>query len=379
MNIGYIQDIFPKTSETFVYNEIIGLKKTNTIKIFSVEREEGLPTKEFDVVYFKRRFLKEGKDTLKASLSGELLGKSAQEHHFHMIADYHSKSSENMEILHRHFATNSIIYYLGKKLKVPYTLTTHAWDIFAKDRYAHLDVILKEAAKIITISNYNKEYLNKNYGLDDREIEVVRMGVDLDRFSPLKEEHNGTRLLSVGRLIEKKGFEYGIRAVKLLAKKYPDIEYTIVGEGPERSKLQSLINELKLGNYVRLVGKIPNKELIDEYRKARLFILPCIRAGDGDMDGIPVVLMEAMAMEKTVISTKISGIPELIGHKENGMLVDQKDPKALAEAIDEILSGKVNAQDMGANGRRTIKERFNLDKQVKQMSRIFKEALSGDV
>lgn len=377
MNIGYLQDIFPKTSETFVYNEIKGLKKANDIKIFAIEREEGLPTEGYDVIYFKRSLLKAGTGALKAGLSGELLEKSAKEPYFHMIADYFSEFSKSVEILHRHFATNSIVYYLAKKLKVPYTLTTHAWDIFSQERYAQLDIILKKAAKVITISEYNKEYLRKNIGLGEEHIEVVRMGIDPERFSPLEDEHDSARVLSVGRLVEKKGFEYGIRAIKILTKKYPDINYTIVGDGPKKFELKGLIEELKLENNVRIAGKMPNETLLEEYKNANVVILPCVVAGDGDMDGIPVVLMEAMAMEKPVISTRISGIPELISHGEDGLLVEQRDPSALAKAIDGIFSGKYNAKDLGANGRRTITESYSLDRQVKRMSKLFEEVLSG--
>ncbi len=378
MNIGYLSDIFPKLSETFVYNEIMGLKKNNVISVFSVESEGDLPLENIDVVYFKRRMLREGKGSLKAGLSGELLGKSPREHHFHMVANYFFQFSKNVELLHRHFPTNSIVYYLANKLKVPYTITTHAWDIFSNERYSHLDVLFKEAARVITISEFNKGYLTKNFGLDEKKIEVVRMGIDPGRFASLGNAGDRRRILSVGRLVEKKGLEYGIKAVKHLVPKYPEIEYTIIGSGPEEPKLRSLINELDLKDKVRIIGGATEKELLEEYKSAGIFILPCVHAQDNDMDGIPVVLMEAMAMEKVVISTRISGIPELISHGKTGLLVNPRDPKGLASAVEEVLMRKVDADVMGKEGRKTVIEEFNLKNQVSQMSAIFEKVLSGD-
>ncbi len=378
MNIGYIQDIFPKTSETFVYNEIQGLSKTNSVKVFSLEQKEGKPAEGYDVVYYKKRLFREGPGAFKAGMAGNLLGKSAKEHYFHMISDYFSQLSENVEILHRHFATNSVVYYLARRLNVPYTLTTHAWDIFARERYPYLNTLLKEAAKIITISNYNKKYLIKNFALKEENIEVVRMGIDPTKFSLSYDSNHEMKILSVGRLVEKKGFEYSIKAMGILARKYPDIKYTIVGTGPEETRLRNLVNELKLQNNINFAGGMSNEALLNEYREANIFVLPCVVAPNGDMDGIPVVLMEAMAMGKAVVSTTVSGIPELITDSENGLLVNQKDPGVLAEALDRILSHEVDAKKLGLLGRKTIIENFNLDAQIRQMNDIFEGLVTGD-
>jgi glycosyltransferase involved in cell wall biosynthesis len=305
-----------------------------------------------------------------------MIKRNATEHYFRMAAEYFSEFSKEQEILHRHFGTNSIVYYLAKKMHLPYTVTTHAWDIFANERYEHIDFVLRNAARIITISDFNREYLIKNMGLKKEKIEVVRMGIDSAKFTSLKTKGSLRRILSVGRLIEKKGFEYAIDAVAQLVKKYPGIEYTIIGSGPLEPELRTQIMGYGLENRIRIKSGISNEKLFEEYEKAGLFILPCIQAKDGDMDGIPVVLMEAMAMEKPVISTRISGIPELIRSEENGFLVDQKDSKALAFAIDNIFSGKMDLEMIGKNARNTITECFNLKEQVEQMNRIFEEVTS---
>jgi glycosyltransferase involved in cell wall biosynthesis len=378
MNIGYLSDIFPKTSETFVANEISGLSSNHNIRVFALKSEGGMAPPNVPVTYFKKRLVKDGLSSIKAGFGNELIKRNASEHYFRMIAEYFSEFAEEEEILHRHFGTNSIVYYLAKKMHLPYTVTTHAWDIFANERYEHIDFVLRNAAKVITISNFNREFLIKNMELKKEKIEVVRMGIDSAKFASLKTDGNLKRILSVGRLIEKKGFEYAIDAVGQLVKKYPEIEYTIIGSGPLEPELRAQIKRLGLENIIRIKSGISNERLLDEYKKAGLFILPCIQARDGDMDGIPVVLMEAMAMGKVVISTSVSGIPELIEDKISGLLVKPNDPKALSNAMDMILGEKVDVDSMGKQARKKVIEEFNLKDQVSSMNRIFEDVLSGD-
>jgi glycosyltransferase involved in cell wall biosynthesis len=378
MRIGYLSDIFPKTSETFVLNEITGLLRSHEVNVFALESEKVNIPEDLKVTYFKKRLVKDGISSIKAGLEKELLDRSPKEHYFRMIAQYFSEHSEGQEILHRHFATNSIAYYLSKISDTPYTVTTHAWDLFANDRYKHLDSVLKNAKKVITISEFNKKFITKNFGLKEENIEVVRMGIDPNRFTPRKTKGDIGKFLSVGRLVEKKGLEYAISAFGNIARKYPDTEYTIVGSGPEEPKLRGKIKELKLEDKVQIKSNISNEDLVEEYKKAGTFILPCIRAQDGDMDGIPVVLMEAMAMEKLVISTTVSGIGELIEHGRSGLLVKPKDVKELAEALDMVLSQGMEGDSLSKEARATVIKDFNINHQVSSMELIFKEVLSGD-
>jgi glycosyltransferase involved in cell wall biosynthesis len=295
-----------------------------------------------------------------------------------MIAQYFSEHAEDHDIYHRHFATNSIAYYLSRISKTPYTITTHAWDLFANERYKHLNSVLKNAKKVITISEFNKSFIMENMDLQPEKIEVVRMGIDPSRFTSGKTKGDIGKFLSVGRLVEKKGLEYAISAFGKAVKKYPGIEYTIVGSGPEEPKLRDKVKELKLEDKVQIKSHISNEDLVEEYNKAGTFILPCIRAQDGDMDGIPVVLMEAMAMEKLVISTSVSGIPELIEHGRSGLLVKPRDAKELSETMDKVLSQGVDSNTLSKEARATVIKDFNINGQVSSMELIFKDVLSGD-
>ena len=122
----------------------------------------------------------------------------------------------------------------------------------------------------------------------------------------------GSKLLTVTRLVEKKGLEYLIRAIPIVIREMPDCNLTIVGSGPLNDQLHQLVHDLKLGRYILFKGDQSDLELMHYYENAEMFILPCIIAENGDRDGIPVAIMEAMAMELPVISTKVSGIPELV-------------------------------------------------------------------
>lgn len=378
MRIGYLSDIFPKTSETFILNEVAGLGKSHGVRVFALESEKVKGTENFDVTYFKKRLVKDGLSSIKAGFEKELLKRSAKEHYFRMVAQYFNEYIKDEEILHRHFATNSIVYYLSKISNIPYTITTHAWDLFAKERYVHLESILRNARKVITISEFNKNFMIENFGMKYQDIEVVRMGIDPERFAPTRPKGDIRKFLSVGRLVEKKGLEYSIGAVGKLVGRNQDIEYTIIGSGPEESRLRAKIKDLKLEDRIRIKSNISQKELIDEYRKAGIFILPCIRARDGDMDGIPVVLMEAMAMEKLVISTDISGIGELIDHKRSGLLVTPKDEEELSKAIEMVLTKDVDYESLSKVARSEVIKNFNLKHQISSMDRIFNEVISGE-
>jgi glycosyltransferase involved in cell wall biosynthesis len=162
----------------------------------------------------------------------------------------------------------------------------------------------------------------------------------------------------------------------VLVKNYPDIEYTIVGNGPLESELRGRIKNYGLENNIKIRSGISDEELLDEYKMAGIFLLSCIRAKDGDMDGIPVVLMEAMAMGIPVISTKVSGIPELIDHGESGILVEPEDPSILASKLDKILSEKIELKAMTIKARQIVVDRYSHKKQVDQMGEIFEDVIS---
>jgi glycosyltransferase involved in cell wall biosynthesis len=174
----------------------------------------------------------------------------------------------------------------------------------------------------------------------------------------------------VGRFCEKKGFTYLIRACRILKERGWAFSCSIVGWGPAAGQLQSLIQELDLATHVSLVAEMTQDCLVELYRTATMFVLPCILTDDGDRDGIPNVLIEAMAMRVPVVSTEVSGIPELVDHMQNGLLVPEKNETALAEAIEVLLSRPELRTRWGENGRTKVMRQFSLEHNVDMVQEL---------
>jgi glycosyltransferase involved in cell wall biosynthesis len=177
-------------------------------------------------------------------------------------------------------------------------------------------------------------------------------------------------ILSVGRFCEKKGFAYLIQACHRLKQDGRRFVCRIVGFGPLQAQLEALIRDLGLQECVFLAGKMTQDKLIQEYRQADLFVLPCLVADDGDRDGIPNVLVEAMAMRIPVVSTPVSGIVELVEPMENGLLAPERDLEALTAAIEMLLDDAGLRERLGSNGRRKVMAGFGLDVSTAKLRRL---------
>lgn len=278
------------------------------------------------------------------------------------------------EHIHCHFAYRNvnIAYTVNKILGIPYTFTVHAYDIFVNPN-KNLSKWAICAQKVITISHFNKNYMSENLNVPSQKIEIVNVGINLDKFLPIQEYPPPSfNIISLSRLIEKKGYVYLIKACGLLKDKKIEFNCRICGEGEEKLRLIQLIKERNLDQDIKIMGAVTRSELFDFINTGSIFVLPCIRSGDGNMDGMPVVLMESMAMEIPTISTDISGIPELIDNGVNGLIVPQKDPEALASAILKIKDDPYLANTIRKNGREKIIEKFDIKKNIKKLINIFK-------
>jgi glycosyltransferase involved in cell wall biosynthesis len=268
--------------------------------------------------------------------------------------------------LHAHFANEpaSVAELAHYMTGCPYSFTAHAKDIYLTDRQ-ELSRKIAAAEFVITCTGFNREYL-KNLGAGATPIHLCYHGVDLSRFcaqpETVSEKTASPLILSVGRFCEKKGFPYLLQACWRLKQRGRRFVCRIVGFGPLQEQLEELIRTLQLQDAVFLAGKMTQDHLIKEYRRADLFVLPCLIADDGDRDGIPNVLVEAMAMRLPVVSTPISGIGELVDHMENGMLVPEKDADALAAGMEMLLDDPQLRYRLGANARAKVMGQFSLDR-----------------
>ena len=275
------------------------------------------------------------------------------------------------EELHAHFVDRAatLALVIGRVLDKPYSLSVHAGpDLF-------VDAVLlrekvSEARHVVTCTRYNKSHLETVTGPGfAHKISYVRHGLDLRPYHPEPIVGNGRPLvLSVGQLVQRKGFEQLIEGCSILRERGHDFTCQIVGQGPLYSELEDLVGRLSLEDTVTLCGALRHEEVIEKYRRATMFVLPCVMSRDGNLDGIPNVLPEAMAMQVPVISTNISGIPELVKDQVNGLLTPPGDNIALADAMARLLDDPALRERLGQNGRQSVVEKFNVELNVRQFA-----------
>jgi len=274
--------------------------------------------------------------------------------------------------LHAHWAVGAATtaMVVSRFLGIPFTFTAHAYDIWREKLL--LPEKLRAAQAIVTCTDYNRQHLAQTYGVSMEKLHVVYHGVDIGRFPPGEPPHNPEPvLLSVGRLVEQKGFDRLLRACAALTQQGYRFRCDIIGDGPLRRDLEQLTDELGLCERVRFHGRMFQEQLIEYYATADLFVLPCIEASDGDRDGIPNVLIEAMAMQLPIISTRFSGVPELVIDGVTGVLVESNDVPALVEAMRGLLDDPARRSSLGQAGRQRVLEDFTIERSATMLHQLF--------
>ena len=388
MRIGYVLGAFPRLSETFILTEIVELiKRGHEVFIFSLSRprESIIYPEVFEYGLMERVYYPPSLLKLRLNIIKPTSLKLLAYRHRGIKAKFYSISYTNyfanmikrlgIDVLHAHFATRPAFtaMLISKLSNIPYTFTAHAYDIFLNPDIHALKERMINALTTITISYYNRKYLSKITGISEDLIHVVRACPNLDRLNRIKRKEKEFIVLTVARLVEKKGIKYAIMAMKEVVKEFPKVEYRIVGTGPQEKELKDLVRSLGLERNVCFLGALSWEELSREYAKASIFVLPCVRAKNGDMDGIPVALMEAMYLQIPVISTRISGIPELVENYREGILTEPRSIKQLADALQLLLSDPKLRKDMGYRGREKILREFNIKKEVDKLLNIWKQ------
>jgi glycosyltransferase involved in cell wall biosynthesis len=273
----------------------------------------------------------------------------------------------DVDHIHAHFADRAATVALvaGRLLDLPYSLTAHANDIYVEPTL--LAEKISGASFVATCTGYNASFL-ACAAAGGSDIACIYHGLDAQQYRPDQTLRRGKlRLLAVGQLKEKKGFSYLIEACQILRADGYEFSCEIVGEGPLRAELEAQVRDFSLEEAVTLRGALEHHEVIAAYREAAIFVLPCITAADGDRDGIPNVILEAMAMELPVVSTRHSGIPEAVADGETGLLVTPRDAAALAAALAGLMSDAERRRRLGREGRHRVVEAFDVETNVQQL------------
>jgi glycosyltransferase involved in cell wall biosynthesis len=286
--------------------------------------------------------------------------------------------------LHAHFchSATTVAMFASRLCGLPFSFTAHAKDVYvyALNPGDLLQTKLRRAKFAVTCVKANRERL-ASLGMKETPIYNIYHGLDTRQFAPradAAEEPATPMLLSVGRLVEKKGFPVLIEACRLLKDRGYRFQCQIIGgPGPCARQVASLIHDLALEETVAVRPAMTQEELREVYRRATLFVLPCQIADNNDRDGIPNVLVEAMASGLPVVSTNISGIPELIEHGVNGLLTPQKDARALADAIAQLLDAPAMRRELGVAAREKVRRSFDAESNVLALHRLFLACLNG--
>ncbi|GAB4466024.1 MAG: hypothetical protein OHK0037_21370 [Elainellaceae cyanobacterium] len=254
---------------------------------------------------------------------------------------------------------------------VPFSFTSHAVDLFLNPILLKEKVSRSKAA--ITISKYNEELL-KNLGADKKKIHVIRCGVNIDKwvFDPREKFRQIPKIGTLCRLVEKKGVDVLIEALSLLKEQDFAFTFEIVGDGPEKKKLSQMVLDRELDDSTSFLGAISNYKIPDWLYEIDIFVLACRKTNDGDQDGIPVALMEAMSIGIPVISTSISGISELIEDGISGFLAKPNDPITLAKKIKHLIYERNDLKFITTNARFRIEEEFSEALNIQRLINIFR-------
>lgn len=312
---------------------------------------------------FGRRFFA----ALGNALFGEretVRGRIATLAHF-FVACCWARSLRREQVSHIHsqwvHSCGTVGMYGAWLLNVPFSFTGHAADLF-RNRVALTDKI-RRADFIICISTFHRDFYLR-HGARPEQLHLAYCGIDPRLFYPQRRSRNTDepyRILSSGRLVGKKGFEYLIDACGILADRGEHFECTIAGSGPLEPSLRERVRQQGLDGRVRLTGKPLNQEEIPQFmHTGDIYCLPCVRASDGDIDGLPQMLMEAMACGLPAISTRLVGIPDLVIDGETGLLVAPNNAEQVADAIQRLAHDPELSERLAEQARWHIEEKFDI-------------------
>jgi glycosyltransferase involved in cell wall biosynthesis len=396
--VGYVLKRYPRYSETFIVNEILAHQAAGQpIEIFSLRP----PTDTFFPehvarVRAKATYIPSGDVTARAlwdafdsatELFGDLrdVWKMARDEdllmHDVFQATYLACEIRRKKIdhLHAHFATAAAdtARVAARIAGITYSLTAHAKDIFHEsvDR-DQLERKLDDAAAVVTVSDFNHDYLKMTFGDAARRVSRIYNGLDLAEFPYQTPANRPARIVAVGRLVEKKGFADLVEACSILLAKGRDFTCQIIGGGELESQLAAQVQRVGLAGVVELLGPRPPAEVAQAIQSAAVVAVPCVVGADGNRDGLPTVLLEAMALGTPCISTDVTGIPEILHDGKSGLSVPQRDPLALAAAIERLLDDADLRVRLARAARQLVEQDFDIHKNTERLRTLFRTASS---
>lgn len=381
--VGYVVKVYPRFSETFIVTELLAREMAGEqLTVFALRQSDDprfhpelarvaapvryLPRPQkasavWDVLRERTQSAAIGAAVSRAL--PELLAADVQDA-VQAVALAEHVRAEGITHLHAHFATSATtVARLASLLTgVPYSFTAHAKDIFHESvDEDDLRRKIEDAAYVATVSEYNVADLRARFPAVADRVQLVRNGLELQRFPYREPEHTDARLrvAAVGRLVEKKGFDVLVDAVAVLRDEGVEVRVELAGGGELEEKLRARIHRHGLTDRVRMLGPLPQDEVAALLRSSDVFAAPCVVGADGNADGLPTVLLEAMAVGVPCVSTAVTGIPEVVIDGETGLLREPGDVAGLADALRGIAVGEVDVHAIAARARALVEQQFD--------------------
>ncbi len=404
MRVGYVVAEFPSLTETFILREMLALEQLGVEVVPFVLTKAASPLVHEEARYFLPRMRARPKAGLATVIVGLVAGLGLAPIRFLVLAGealrrgdpdtgsrtkalYHLLGAavlarearrSGVRRIHAHFAhvTADVGAAMGRLLGVPFSLSAHAWDLFTRKREA-LAARFAPADFVAVCTRHGLEQVKDLFqGGAESRLVLLRHGLFPDRYPGARAVE--PLILGVGRLVEKKGFHHLIHACRILKQMGVPFRCVMVGEGPQRHLLEEQIRQNGLNGDVRLTGPLAQERLMEWYGAARVLAVPSIQTADGDRDGLPNVLLEAMAMRIPVVASAISAIPEAVADGGPGFLVPPGNPAALAEALRRLLTDPQLRERMGGQGRATVCRDFDITRNAGKLAALWRGETMAD-
>ncbi|MEA3188684.1 MAG: colanic acid/amylovoran biosynthesis glycosyltransferase [Chthoniobacter sp.] len=376
-SFAYLFERFPSFTQTFCFREVEEMSRQKmepaVYSIRGAERPEGFPMELTNKVVY----LPQDEALTKAVRAAREAHKIRSEvwETFNTWGDRGDKTRlyeaawlglelkrRGIRHVHVHFAgiAARTAWWIRKFWGISYSFTAHANDIFCETQFpVSLEDLVRDTRAVVTVSDFSREWLRDKFPRDAKKIHRVYNGIQVEKFPAAAFEDGIPKIVSVGRLIEKKGFSTLIDACALLRNRGTLFYCRIIGEGPLEAELRAQIGRLGLKQKVALEGPRTEEEVKRFLAGARVFALACTREADGGMDNLPTVIMEAMACGLPVVSTRLAGVPEMIAEGETGRIVRERDAAAFADALDTLLSKRDIARQFGQCALNLVRSKFS--------------------
>ena len=387
--IAYILAEFPSQTETFILKEALYVNESIPLYIIALKKGKSPINKQVQIAFGNRIIYIPQWWSWKILLNGvfkmkvlyrefAFAGFSSCLRQIKVLftASFVSGKIKKLQIrhIHAHFANypTDIAVTVSRLSSIPFSFTAHANDIYVTP--IGLQKKINEATFVTTCTEYNKKWLDTITAPAERsKIYLIYHGVNLNYwlFRQLELVGKPVRILTIGRLVEKKGMIYLLKAVHLLLQRGISVQLHIVGKGAEEACLKHYCRQFGLEQVIIFMGWQNPAQIKELYVHSDIFVLPSVVASNGDRDGIPNVVLEAMSVGIPVISTPVSGIPEVIQNDINGLLVSERDSEQLANAISLLVSDIQLRNALVKNAYKTIQEKFDSNQCNQLLIKLF--------